>query len=165
MGSIVALLFPSLSQAQTYQVPQPRRQFVTVSLDWLYTQPLHFAEHPLEDLLGTEVGSAAAAGLRLRNARWRHAHHGPGVQTQESGWWGDGLSARLRTGTTLGIRGSFEGLPDIRVTFEGAAPFSSYVLTHARAFDVGAGFSSPMIRRLGPRQPCFCRRRHRQDKQ
>ena len=49
---------PSLSTAQTYQVQQPRRQFVSVSLDWLYTQPLHFGEHPIEDLLGTEVASA-----------------------------------------------------------------------------------------------------------
>nr|MBA2305906.1 hypothetical protein [Acidobacteriota bacterium] len=36
--------------AQDYAVQKPRRQFVTVSLDWLNTEPLHFASHPLEDL-------------------------------------------------------------------------------------------------------------------
>ena len=30
---------------------------MTISYDWHYTQPLHFADHPLEDLLGTEVAS------------------------------------------------------------------------------------------------------------
>lgn len=139
VGSFVALLVPSLSQAQTYQVPQPRRQFVTVSLDWLYTQPLHFAEHPLEDLLGTEVGSAQQqdfdyetrdGNTRITVQEFKRRSQGGGVTVFPLG---------LRTGTTLGIRGSFEGLPDIRVTFEGAAPFSSYVLTNARAYDVGAG--------------------------
>ena len=136
---IVALLVPSLSQAQTYQVPQPRRQFVTVSLDWLYTQPLHFAEHPLEDLLGTEVASAQRqdfdyetrdGNTRITVLEFKRRSQGGGVTVFPLG---------LRTGTTLGIRGSFEGLPDIRLTFEGAAPFSSYVLTNARAYDVGAG--------------------------
>jgi hypothetical protein len=139
VGSIVALLVPSLSQAQTYQVPQPRRQFVTVSLDWLYTQPLHFAEHPLEDLLGTEVASAQQQAFdyetrdgntRITVLEFKRRSQGGGVTVFPLG---------LRTGTTLGIRGSFEGLPDIRLTFEGAAPFSSYVLTNARAYDVGAG--------------------------
>ena len=139
VGSIVVLLFPSLAQAQTSQVPQPRRQFVTVSLDWLDTQPLHFAEHPLEDLLGTEVGSAQQqdydyetrdGATRITVEEFKRRSQGGGVTVFPLG---------LRTGTTLGIRGSFEGLPDIRVTFEGAAPFSSYVLTNAGAYDVGAG--------------------------
>ena len=66
--TVAVLLMPSLSTAQTYQVQQPRRQFVSVSLDWLYTQPLHFAEHPIEDLLGTEVGSAQMQEYRLPDA-------------------------------------------------------------------------------------------------
>jgi hypothetical protein len=133
------LLVPGLSQAQTSQVQQPRRQFVSVSLDWLYTQPLHFAEHPLEDLLGTEVASAQLqdydyetrdGSTRITVQEFKRRSQGVGVTVFPLG---------LRTGTTLAIRGSVEGLPDIRMTFEGAAPFSSYTLTNARGFDVGAG--------------------------
>src|SRR4029450_7330578 len=55
---LVILLFAFASPARAQNYSQtPRRQFVTVSYDWHYTQPLHFAEHPLEDLLGTEVAS------------------------------------------------------------------------------------------------------------
>ena len=46
------------ASAQTYSVQKPRRQFITVSYDWLYTQPLHFGEHPVEDLVGQEVSAA-----------------------------------------------------------------------------------------------------------
>lgn len=37
------------ASAQTYSTQKPRRQFITVSVDRLYTQPLHFAEHPPQD--------------------------------------------------------------------------------------------------------------------
>ena len=133
------LLVPGLAQAQTYQVQQPRRQFVSISLDWLYTQPLHFAEHPLEDLLGTEVASAQLqdydyetrdGSTRITVQEFKRRSQGAGVTVFPLG---------LRTGTTLAIRGSVEGLPDIRMTFEGAAPFSSYTLTNARGYDVGGG--------------------------
>jgi len=137
---VLAVLFVSAPvSAQTYQAPQPRRQFVTISLDWLYTQPLHFAEHPLEDLLGTEVASAQQQDYdyETRDGRTRIT-----VQEFKRRSQGAGLTVYplgMRTGATLGIRGSLEGLPDIRMTFEGAAPFSSYTLTNARAYDIGAG--------------------------
>ena len=47
----IALAVPASAGAQTYAPRKARRHFVTLSLDWLYTQPLHFANHPLEDLL------------------------------------------------------------------------------------------------------------------
>src|SRR5688572_15178487 len=48
----------SLVSAQTYEPDRPTRHFVSVSYDWIYTEPLHFGEHPLQDLLGREVASA-----------------------------------------------------------------------------------------------------------
>jgi hypothetical protein len=45
----------------------------------------------------------------------------------------------LRSGSTLGIRGSFEDLPVIRLAFEGPGPLDAYTLTNARAYDIGAG--------------------------
>jgi hypothetical protein len=136
---LAAMFMVSPASAQTYQAPQPRRQFVTISIDWLYTQPLHFAEHPLEDLLGTEVASSQQQDhdyetrdgqTRITVQEFKRRSQGAGLTVYPLG---------LRIGTTLGIRGSVEGLPDIRMTFDGAAPFSSYTLTNARAYDVGAG--------------------------
>ena len=45
----------------------------------------------------------------------------------------------LSTGATLGIRGSIEQLPDIRVRFDGASPIASYSLANAVAYDIAAG--------------------------
>ena len=136
---LVVLSMPSLSTAQTYQVQQPRRQFVSVSLDWLYTQPLHFAKHPLEDLLGVEVASAQLqdydyetrdGSTRIDVVEFRRRSRGAGLTLYPLG---------LRTGATVGIRGSFEDLPVIRLAIDGPGALDSYVLTDARAYDVGAG--------------------------
>ena len=136
---LLLLTVPAVATAQPYSPPEPRRQFVTVSYDWLYTQPLHFADHPLEDLLGAEV---AAAQLReyhyeTRDGRtqihvleFRRRSRGAGITLYPLG---------LRTGPTLGIRGSFEDLPVIRIAFDGDAALDSYVLTNARAYDAGLG--------------------------
>ena len=47
--------------------------------------------------------------------------------------------ACISTGTTIGIRGSFEGLPTIRVDFAGPGAPDTYVLTNGRAYDAGIG--------------------------
>ena len=44
--------------AQEYPAKKPRRQFITIGLEWLHTQPLHFLEHPLQDLVGRDVAAA-----------------------------------------------------------------------------------------------------------
>jgi hypothetical protein len=134
-----ALLAPHAAEAQTYQNPQPRRQFITVSYDWLYTQPLRFAEHPLEDLLGTEVAAAQRqefdyetrdGSTRVEVLEFKRRLNGAGITIYPLG---------MRTGAALGIRGSFEDLPVIRLAFDGPARLDSYMLTNARAYDVGAG--------------------------
>jgi hypothetical protein len=132
-------LAPAIVHAQTYESPQPRRQFVTLSLDWLYTQPLHFAEHPLEDLLGTDVGASQFADFdyetrdgstQITVLEFKRRSRGGGITVYPLG---------MKTGSTLGIRGSFEGLPDIRLSFDGPGSLDSYVLTNGRAYDVSAG--------------------------
>lgn len=125
--------------AQDYSVKKPRRQFVTISLDWLNTEPLHFASHPLEDLVSREVADAQGAAhdyhtrdeqilIDVREFRKRNRAMSVAIYPL-------GLSA----GTTLGIRGSIEQLPTIHVTFEGAGAPAEYRFTGARAYDVGAG--------------------------
>jgi hypothetical protein len=129
----------SPAAAQTYPA-KARRHFVTVSLDWSYTQPLHFADHPLSDLLGTEVG---AAQLEEFDYSTRDGETHIDVLEFKRGSRGAGITVYplgLSSGPTLGIRGSFEGLPTIRVAFEGPGTLDSYTLTDARAYDIGAGF-------------------------
>ena len=45
----------------------------------------------------------------------------------------------MSVGPTLGVRGSIENLPDIRIVFDGPGTLDSYALTNALAYDVGAG--------------------------
>jgi hypothetical protein len=134
---LVAL--PARAAAQTYSEPQPRRQFVSVSYDWMHTEPLHFAEHPLEDLLGREVASAQLQEYDYETRdglthvyvnEFRNKGNGFGVTVYPFG---------LSAGATLGVRGSVEQLPQIDITFEGPAPVSNYLLANAKSYDVGAG--------------------------
>src|SRR5918993_2511319 len=131
---------PAAAQdAQTYTVQKPRRQFVTFSLDWLNTQRLHFASHPLEDLVGREVAAAQLEEydyrtrdeqIRIDVVEYRKRNRAASVAIYPLG---------LSVGTTLGIRGSIEELPTIRVNFDGPGAPPPYELTDGRAYDIGAG--------------------------
>ena len=125
--------------AQTYGVQQPRRQFLTVSVDWLQTEPLHFASHPLEDLVGREVASAQRETFDYRTRdeqiqidvlEFRKRNSAVSVAVYPLG---------LSSGATLGIRGSIEQLPTIRITFAGEGAPAPYAFTGGRAYDIGAG--------------------------
>ncbi len=133
------IVLPALAEAQTYSEPKQRRQFVSVSYDWMHTEPLHFAEHPLEDLLGREVASA-----QLQDYDYETRDGLTRVFVNEFSKKGNGVGVTvypfgLTTGATLGVRGSIEQLPGIDITFDGEAPVSRYQLTSAKAYDVGAG--------------------------
>ena len=125
--------------AQNYSVQKPRRQFVTVSLDWMNTEPLHFASHPLEDLVGRDVASAQGQtyeyhtrdeAIRIDVQEFRKRNRGLSLAVYPLG---------LSSGTTIGLRGTVEEVPTIRINFEGVGAPANYVLTGARAFDIGAG--------------------------
>lgn len=112
---------------------------MTISLDWLNTEPLHFASHPLEDLVGREVAAAQreAYDYRTRDEQilidvveFRRRNRAASVAVYPFG---------LSSGTTLGVRGSIEEVPTIRINFEGPDAPANYALTGARAYDVGAG--------------------------
>ena len=64
--TLVCRVSAASCSAQTYEPPKPRRHFVSVSFDSLYTEPLHFAEHPLADLLGTRGREHAAQDYEYR---------------------------------------------------------------------------------------------------
>ena len=138
LSALAVLAGAGPASAQTYSVQKPRRQFITVSYDWLYTQPLHFGEHPVADLVGQEVAAAQfeAFDYRTRDGsilidvlEFSRRGHGAGVTVYPFG---------LNVGATLGLRGSFEDLPTIRIAFAGAGAPPPYALTGARAYNVSA---------------------------
>lgn len=141
--SILVLLllscFVTPAAAQNYAAARPRRQFITVSLDWMHTEPLHFASHPLEDLLGREVASAQRETydyrtrdeqIQIEVLEFRKRNRGISVAVYPLG---------LSAGLTLGVRGSIEDVPTVRLGFSGDGAPAPYELINARAYDVGAG--------------------------
>lgn len=147
MHSFMRLLFASFvclglaapAAAQNSAPDRPRRQFITVSVDWMHTEALHFASHPLEDLLGREVASAQGEAYEYRTRdeqiqvdviEFRKRNRGVSVAVYPLG---------LSAGATLGIRGSIEDMPSIRLDFQGSEAPADYEFLDARAYDVGAG--------------------------
>lgn len=139
LASIILSSLAAPASAQEYSERKPRRQFVTVSVDWLNTQPLHFDSHPLSDLVGREVAIAQNVDydyhtrdeqIRIDVLEYRKRNRAMSVAVYPLG---------LSAGTTLGIRGSIEEMPVIRVAFEGPDAPADYALSGARAYDVGAG--------------------------
>jgi hypothetical protein len=135
--ALAALAAPA--DAQTYSDRKPRRQFVTVSVDWLNTEPLHFASHPLEDLVGREVASSQGEAhdyhtrdeqIQIDVVEFRKRNRAISLAVYPLG---------LSSGATLGIRGSIEQLPRIRIAFAGPDAPGDYAFVDARAYDVGAG--------------------------
>src|SRR6476619_5855093 len=135
--SILAL-FAASTSAQGYEPKKPRRQFVTIGTEWLRTQPLHFLEHPLQDLVGREV-AVSQFGPNDYHTRdeqilidvldFTHKGRGASVTVYPLG---------LSTGPALGLRASVEDLPVIRIAFNGTGAPPNYALTGAHAYDFGA---------------------------
>jgi hypothetical protein len=138
-AAAAALLYSTGAEAQTYASQSARRQWVTVSYDWLYTYPMRFAHTPLEDLVGTEVGAS-------REGPYEYGTRDGLTQIDvlEIGRRCAGASVTvyplgMSVGPALGVRASIDELPDIRLAFEGPGPLDSYALTNARAYDLGVG--------------------------
>ena len=139
LGALALAAFSAPAAAQDYSAPKPRRQFVTLSLDWLNTEPLHFASHPLEDLVGRDVAAAQLEEFEYRTRdeqividvlEFRKRNRGASLAVYPLG---------LATSTTVGVRGSIEQVPTIRIHFDGDGAPPDYALTGARAYDLGAG--------------------------
>lgn len=136
--AVAVVVSTAPASAQTYSAQKPRRQFITVSVDRLYTQPLHFAEHPLQDLVGADVAVAQfeAYDYRTRDGailidvlEFTRRGRGAGITLYPFG---------LSVGPALALRASVEDLPDIRIAFSGPGAPPRYELTSARAYDVSA---------------------------
>jgi hypothetical protein len=137
-AALAALLCAATAGAQTYAPRKPRRQFITVSTDWLHTQPLHFLEHPLQDLVGRPVAAA-----QFQNYEYRTRDEAIRIDVLEFSRQSRGASIGvfplgLSVGPTLGLRFSREDLPTIRVAFDGQGAPQNYALDGARAYDFSA---------------------------
>ena len=139
LTALVILALGAPAAAQDYTVQKPRRQFVTISIDWLNTEPLHFASHPLEDLVGRDVAAAQGEAYDYRTrdeqilidvVEFRKRNRAATIALYPFG---------LSSGATLGLRGSVEEVPVIRIEFEGVDAPPDYALTGGRAYEVGAG--------------------------
>jgi hypothetical protein len=137
-AAMTALACAATANAQTYSARKPRRQFVTISTDWLYTQPLHFLEHPLQDLVGKPVAAAQFQDYEYRTRdetilidvlEFSRRGRGAGITVYPMG---------ISVGPTLALRASREDLPTIRIAFSGTGAPSNYTLQSARAYDFGA---------------------------
>ena len=134
----LALLSATSVLAQAYPAKRPRRHFVTISTDWLNTQPLHFLEHPLEDLVGRDVAAA-----QFQDYEYRTRDEAILIDVLEFKRRGRGKSLTvypfgLSVGPALALRGSIEDLPSIRVDFAGPGAPPNYTLTGGRAYDIAA---------------------------
>ena len=126
------------AQAAAYKAAKPHRQFITISYDWLYTQTLNFADHPLAELVGRPVSPAQFEAYDYKTSDgailidvldFTRRTKGAGVTIYPLG---------ASTGATLALRASFENLPDIRVAFAGPGAPPEYTLIGARAYDLAA---------------------------
>lgn len=136
---LAVLSVATSTAAQSYERRQARRHFVTVSYDWPYTQPLHFADHPLSDLTGKDVASAQGEAYDYRTrdgstlidvVEFSRRAKGAGVSLYPLG---------MSSGPALTLRGSYEHLPRIQVAFDGPAAVARYELLDARAYDAAVG--------------------------
>ena len=125
--------------AQTYAATKPRKQFVTFSIDWMQTEPLHFAEHPLEDLVGRPVASTQQEDFEYQTRDEQIQIDVLEYRKRNRGFSAAVYPFGLTTGTTFGIRGSIEQVPTIRIDFQGIDAPPDYALTGAVAYDIGAG--------------------------
>lgn len=129
----------STAAAQSYSVKKARRHFVTISYDWLYTQPLHFDDHPLSDLAGTDVAAAQEGPYEYGTRDGATLIDVIGFTRRQRGAGLTLYPFGMNNGAALMLRGSFEQLPRIEVAFDGPAAVSRYLLTGGRALDAALG--------------------------
>lgn len=135
---VAAALAAPAAQPQPYEAAKPRRHFVTFSYERQYIQPYSF-RNTLSELLGQPVDEAPLEGVQYRTRDGLVS-----AAVVEYGKRAGAIGATIYplgsgAGATLALRGSISSLPDIRVEFTGPAPFPSFELTDATAFDFGAG--------------------------
>jgi hypothetical protein len=129
----------SLANAQTYEVQKPRKHFVTFSYDWIHTEPLHFAEHPLSDLVGRAVTPTQREVYEYQTRDEATLIDVIEFSRRQIGLGASIYPLGMSSGPTLMLRGNIVPLPRIQLEFQGPAPFPRYALLDGRAYDGAIG--------------------------
>jgi len=129
----------SVATAQTYEPRRPEKHFLSISYDSIYTEPLHFAEHPLSDLVGREVASVQREAYEYRTRDEATLIDVIEFSRRQRGFAVSVYPTGMSSGPTLMLRGSVLPLPRIQVEFAGPAPFPRYALLDATAYDGAIG--------------------------
>jgi hypothetical protein len=137
----VLMLLPSsaLAQPEADAPATVRKQWVSLSYHWLRTQPLHFGNHPVEDLVGREVGESQRQTFDYESRDGLTRVDVVEFRRPGSGWGLTAYPFGLATGPALGIRLSAEDIPRIELRLDGPAHVASYLLEEARALDLAIG--------------------------
>jgi hypothetical protein len=127
------MLVASIADAQV------QRQWISFSCDALRSLPLHFKEHPVEDLVGRPMADAQREAYDYQSrdelttvdvVEFRRRTAGASVTVFPFG---------MTTGAALAVRGSLEALPTVRLSINGPAAVPAYTLHNARALDLAVG--------------------------
>ena len=127
------------ARAQTYEPPRARRHFFTFSYDVIHTEPLHFAEHPLADLVGRDVSSVQRQLYEYQTRDEAIRIDVIEFSRRQRGVSGSLYPLGMSSGPTLMLRGSIVPLPRIQIDFDGPAPFSRYAMVEGMAYDGAIG--------------------------
>jgi hypothetical protein len=137
--ALTLLLIPHTAFSQS--APQPRRQFVTFTLDGLNASVIEFRKYPLEQLAGERLEfdfnrgfyANADESISVRGIRIHSRARGYGLMLYPLG---------VANGTTLALHARYETLPRIRFVMNRPGGQQNYLLEDGEARDLGLGFIS-----------------------
>ncbi len=141
-GSFV-LMMPGTLRAQATDPIQPRKQWVTFTLDWAYSQPVHFKERPLEELAGVELGETRQAAPEYRSADGLTTVDVFELNRPIHGWSIAAYPFGAGNGPSLMVRYAYETLPVTRFEIRNPGGSELYLLRdgHAKDFSIGVMIS------------------------
>jgi hypothetical protein len=129
----------SAAFAQSSGQAAPRKQWVTFTLDWAYTQPLHFKERPLEQLAGVDLGESRQAGVEYRSADGLTTVDLFELKRPVHGWSVAAYPLGAGNGASLMVRYAYEELPVIRFEIRNPGGSELYLLRDGSAKDFSVG--------------------------
>jgi hypothetical protein len=132
------LMMPGIVRAQAPDPVEPRKQWVTFTLDWAYSHPLHFKERPLEELTGVELGERQAEP-EFGSGDGRTTVDIFELNRRIHGWSVAGYPLGAGNGPSLMVRYSYETLPVTRFEIRSPAGSELYLLTDGTAKDFSVG--------------------------
>lgn len=138
---LLTVLSSSLFAEPAQKKARPRRQFITVFVNRMYTGPLNFEKHPLEELAGTgleyvyqpvpEVYRSPDGLTTITHTRFRPKNSGGGLAVYPFG-----LGVQ---GTSLMLQADYETLPLIGFIINSPTGREDYEFANGRAYNLGLG--------------------------